>query len=196
MHLPPIFAAEVEALSMQYGAPRMVDVMLEDGDFLPLTKGDRVGEVCMVVQRPSGDLLVFRKTFYPKGVLRLLTGGIDHGEPIAAALLREVAEETSLEVTVSRFLAAIRYRSHDAPPNRAFYSFAFLLAEVGGELLVADPAERVDLFAERAPHELPALADVLDHLADRNDPEIGGNWRAWGRFRAVVHRVVAEALAA
>ena len=64
----------------------------------------------MVVRRPNGKLITAKKTFYPPGAFRLLTGGVGHGELIAAALLREVAEETGLDVVVRRFLAVIEYQ--------------------------------------------------------------------------------------
>lgn len=197
MRLPDELGSEVAELGARYGVPRLVEATLGDVVFDPLIRRDRVGEVCMVIRRPSGRLIVFRKQFYPPGVLRLLTGGIAPGEPIGAALLREVAEETGLDVAVRRFLAAIAYRDPGTPDGEhAFYTFAFLLDELGGELICNDPGEQVDLFAEAAPGELPALADALERLEAREDRAIGGSWRSWGGFRAVVHRVVAEELAA
>lgn len=196
MYLPEELRAEVAELSARYGPPRLIEAPIDDGMFDPLTSSDRIGEVCMVIRRRSGRLIVFRKDFYPQGVLRLLTGGIAPGEPIGAALLREVAEETGLEVAVRRFLAAIGYRDTARSAGaHAFYTFAFLLDELAGELASNDPGERVELFAEAAPAELPALADALEQVEAREDRAIGGNWRSWGRFRAVVHRVVAEELA-
>lgn len=197
MKLPEALAAEVAELTARHGAPAMVVAELPDDRFEPLSMSDRVGEVCMVIRRPGGRLLVFRKTFYPPGVLRLPTGGIRPGEPIAAALLREVAEETSLAVAVVRFLAVVAYRTPATAPGLApFYSFAFLLDERGGELAVQDLDEQVEAFAELEPADLPALAAQLEGLAPGDDRAIGGSWQSWGRFRAAVHRVVAEQLGA
>src|SRR4051812_34863038 len=147
---------------------------------------DRYGEVCMVVLRPSGRLITAKKTFYPPGAFRLLTGGVDHGEPIAAALLREVAEETRLDVVVRRFLAVIEYQqgarqgdeemrrqgneqSSVSPPllvspspSLSFATFAFLLDETGGTLQAHDPGERIESFRELAVADLPALATTLE----------------------------------
>jgi ADP-ribose pyrophosphatase YjhB (NUDIX family) len=195
-YLPLAQQAEIAALAARYGAPRYVDVELAEGSFQPLSSRDRIGEVCMVIQRKSGQILVFRKDFYPAGVLRLLTGGIETGEPIEAALLREVAEETSLSVAIERFLAVLAYRMPSTPvEDKAFFTFVFLLRELGGTLAALDPHERVEVFAEVAPAELMQLAAVLDAQADLIDKEIDGSWQLWGRFRAVVHRVVADALA-
>lgn len=189
--------AEAEELAARFGAPLQWDVQIEnDGIFDPLGKSDRYGEVCMVVRRPNGRLLTAIKTFYPPGAYRLLTGGIHHGEKILDALLRETAEETGLSVAVRRFLAVVDYRHpHWKHQNASgFTTFAFLLDEVGGELGCADPGERLEAFREVEVDELPALADFLDSLAATPSEEIGGRWRDWGRFRAVIHRAVWQAL--
>jgi ADP-ribose pyrophosphatase YjhB (NUDIX family) len=195
MRLTDDLEAQVAELAARYGRPARVLADLADGVFDPLTNTDRIGEACMVIRRPSGRLLTFRKDIYPPGVMRLLTGGVRPGERIADGLLREVAEETSLDVAVRRFLAVIAYRTPQTPPGTyAFLSFAFLLDELGGELVVQDPEERVEAFGEATVAQLYDLADFLDGLEARADREIGGSWQAWGAFRAVAHRVVAEQL--
>lgn len=193
--LPDELRAELAALSTRYGQPALVEARLPDGVFDPLIKTDRLGEVCMVIRRPGGRLLTVRKDIYPPGVFRLLTGGIAHGESIEAGLLREVAEETSLEVRISRFLAAISYDAPGWPAGRAaFYTFAFLLDELSGILAVQDPDERVEAFREIEPVELGMIAAQLEALEGRRDRAISGSWHSWGIFRAVVHRVVAQEL--
>ena len=106
----PDVETEIAALATRYGTPRRVAVALSGGPFRPISATDRIGEVCMVVRRKNGKLLTAIKTFYPPGAFRLLTGGIGHGESIEAALLRETAEETGLDVAVRRFLAVIEYQ--------------------------------------------------------------------------------------
>src|SRR3712207_5584960 len=160
--LAPEIEAQVATLAQRFGEPRRVAVELTGAPFDPLFMPDRFGEVCMVLRRRSGRLLTAIKTFYPPGAFRLLTGGIGHGEPIERALLREVDEETGLEVAVRRFLAVIEYRLEAArapgdslvtpsprPPTPASYrfaTFAFLLDEIGGVLETRDPDERVAAF--------------------------------------------------
>ena len=186
---------ELEQLAHTYGQPLVRTVDLASSDlFDPLNKTDRYGEVCMVVRRPNGHLLTMTKTFYPRGVSRLPTGGINHGEPILAALLRETLEETGLQVELRRFLAAVAYRTRDAQASPVFYTFAFLLDEVGGTLGALDEAERVEAFFEVEPSSLPELAARLEQVEDVYSTEIDGRWRDWGYFRAAIHRVVWEAL--
>jgi len=183
---------EIAGLAARYGAPRRVAVELQGAPFDPLIMPDRYGEVCMVIRRPNGKVITAIKTFYPPGAFRLLTGGVQHGEPIADALMREVAEETGLDVIVGRFLAAIEYRL--ALGEHSFATFAFLLEEVGGTLGAQDANEQIGAFRDVALDELPALAEFLARLPDDVDERIAGSWRDWGRFRAVVHRVVHEAI--
>lgn len=149
----------------------------------------------MVIRRPNGMLLLAIKTFYPRGAYRLPTGGIGVGEPILGALTRETAEETGLETTIRRFLAAIAYRSDAAKTGEpVFRTFAFLLDETGGTLGARDESERIEEFIEVDPGELTAVADRLERVTSLPSTEIGGDWADWGRFRAVVHRVVHDAL--
>jgi ADP-ribose pyrophosphatase YjhB (NUDIX family) len=197
VNLPPRVEAEVRALAERFGEPLRWEAELDNnGLFDPLGKTDRYGEACMVVRRPNGKLLTAIKTFYPRGAYRLLTGGIHHGERILDALLRETAEETGLDVEVRRFLAVVTYRLRDEETAEyaPFTTFAFLLDETGGALACADPGERMEAFREITVDELPTMADFLGRLASEPSEEIHGKWRDWGRFRAVIHRAVYEAM--
>ena len=98
--LTPPMRAEVAALAGRYGAPITRDVALDDIAFDPVGNPSRFAEVCMVVRRPTGEVLLSIKTFYPRGAYRLPTGGIDKDEPILDAVLRETLEETGLTVDV------------------------------------------------------------------------------------------------
>ena len=88
--LPQDVQNELEQLAQRYGQPLVHTADLEASNlFDPLNKTDRYGEVCMVIRRKNGLLLTMVKTIYPKGAYRLPTGGINYGEPIRDALLRE-----------------------------------------------------------------------------------------------------------
>ena len=186
---------ELAQLAETYGAPLVRTVNLDISKlFDPLNSTDRYGEVCMVVRRRNGRLLTAIKTFYPRNAYRLLTGGINHGERVYDALLRETHEETGLEVKVSRFLAALAYTRNSEDTRPVFYTFAFLLDEMSGVLEVLDEKERVEAFREIAVDDLPIMAKNLRNVQQEASSEIGGNWHDWGNFRAVVHETVYEAL--
>jgi 8-oxo-dGTP pyrophosphatase MutT (NUDIX family) len=192
-NLPSDLKSESSLLAARYGTPLYVDVTV--GSSALWRKRARRAEVCMVIRRPADRVLTFTKTFYPPDVLRLLTGGVEVGEPVLDALHREVAEETSLTVRVERFLALIAYRPDDIPgADPCFFSFAFLLEPIGGTLAAADPAERVDHFADTPIADLPRIADHLDALPDDHATDLDEPWSDWGHQRAVMHRTVHEAL--
>ena len=186
---------EIDTLAARFGAPLVIDSPIRDDFDDPIRKPDRYGEVCMVVRRPNGTLLLAIKTFYPRGAYRLPTGGIHRGEPIFDALVRETNEETGLQTYVRRFLARIAYHSVDGPTGvPIFHTFAFLLDETGGTLGALDTTEQIEDWREVEVAELPRVASFLDDLRTPGTLDIGGDWRAWGKFRAVVHRAVAQAL--
>ena len=184
-----------------WGTPRREAVDLRVASLFSAAEArpERVAEVVFVIRRPNGRLLLQTKAFYPPGAYRLPSGSITAGEPVLAALWREVAEETSLQVTLLRFLAVISYgivtpESESAGPlTRTFTSYVFLLQETGGELCTADEDERVAGFREVETSELPGVADRLEALAASADPRLR-SWGDWGRFRAVAHRLVWEIL--
>lgn len=194
--LPQETQDELATLATCYGQPLVHNVDLgQTSQFDPINRTDRYGEVCMVVRRRNGRLLTMKKTFYPTGAYRLLTGGINHGETIFAALLRETHEETGLEVAVTRFLVAAAYLTTNTGEQPVFYTFAFLLDEIGGKLGVIDEDERVEAFLEIEPAQLPQRAAFLQQLdGPRVSKEIDGSWSDWGNFRAPIHQFVWEAL--
>lgn len=194
MELLPETRREIDALAAHFGQPLVVDSSIPDYLADPIHRPDRYGEVCMVIRRPNGKLLLSIKTFYPRGAYRLPTGGIRPGEPVFEALVRETFEETGLRTEVRRFLARIAYHSADATGAPLFHTFAFLLDETGGRLGALDTTEQIEEWREIATAELPRVADFLDDLKTAGTLDIGGDWRAWGKFRAVVHRAVADAL--
>jgi ADP-ribose pyrophosphatase YjhB (NUDIX family) len=185
---------EIADLAARFGEPRRVEVLIRPF-FDPVQKPDRFAEVCMVIRRRNGKVLLSIKTFYPRGAHRLPTGGIQHGEPILDALRRETEEETGLETETKRFLAWITYRPVSAPGGPPlFQTFAFLLDEVGGRFHTTDLEEQIEEWIDVEPAALGDVADRLDRIASAPSKDIGGDWADWGHFRAIVHRVVHEEL--
>src|SRR5260370_31263972 len=157
--LPHDTQDELYQLARRYSQPIIDTIDLTSAKrFSPLNKTDRYGEVCMVIRRLNGHLLTMTKTSYPPNVYRLPTGGINLVESILDALLRETQEETGLQINVERFLVAAAYR-FPGQDRSAFYTFAFLLQEVGGTLGVIDEHEQIEDFREIPPEALPIIAE-------------------------------------
>src|SRR5689334_22484168 len=91
---------EMEALFQQCGNPLVSEtISLGSKTFWESQTNNRSREVCMVIVRSNGRVLTFTKTFYPKGLYRLLTGGVEFHERVLEALSIEVYEETGLQMT-------------------------------------------------------------------------------------------------
>lgn len=78
-----------------------------------LTQPHFLVAVCGVVRDPDGRVLLLRPRFWPRGSWGLPAGYVKHGETIAAALAREVGEETGLvvdDVEIIRVVSGYRRR--------------------------------------------------------------------------------------
>ena len=168
-------------LVRKFGEPQRVWRPLPSIEFPPLSER-RYGEVCMAILRRNGTFLLQTKKSYPNAVMRLPSGGIKAGEDVEHALLREVWEETNLDVHVERFVALLGYR--DEQEHAVFQTFLFLLRDMGGELRTNDPTEKITEWREARPAELVEYASTLKSI----DP----SWRNWGLFRAAALEVLAD----
>ena len=138
----------------------------------------------MAIRRPSGGILLQTKAFYPPGTFRLPTGGIKEGEDVEHALLREVHEESNLDVEIERLVAVIDHTALEG--GAPFRSYMFLLCETGGTLEVNDPDEQISGWDEC---DVAGLEDAARNLRD-----LEGTWRRWGQFRAVALEVLVGAV--
>jgi 8-oxo-dGTP pyrophosphatase MutT (NUDIX family) len=167
-----------------------------------IVSNGRRAEVCYVMHQ--GDLatgvLLHIKTFYPAGAFRLPTGGVHTGEAVWETLAREIHEETGLlvgdapgQVQVERFLGIVGYEFAHRGLRRSFpfASYCFLVRmPTGAPLMPQDADEQIGGWQWRPPHELEAVADLLDTVGQQAPV-----WGDWGRFRACCHRFVAATLA-
>lgn len=156
-----------------WGTPLQLTCELPSIQFPPVSERAH-GEVCMAILRRSGRFLLQTKQNYPGSVMRLPSGGIQRGEKVEAALLREIWEETNLTVQIERFVARIGYRAGVA--RSRFFTHLFLVREVSGVLQSNDPDEKISDWQEVLPTELPEYAEKLRRMTP--------SWRSWGIFRA------------
>lgn len=203
----PIDLEELDTLAAAWGSPARLSVALAvDSPFLTgpkqkLVSGGRRAEICFVMHRgsPAGGVLLEHVAYYPAGVFRLPTGGIQAGEGVMETLAREIAEETGLTVgdgplcvAVERLLGVVDYTLHHATWGRAAYyaTYAFLVRmPEGARLDPQDPEEQSADWRWLPARELAELADALEVVG-----AVAPQWGDWGRYRAVAHRFVAAQL--
>ncbi len=145
------------------------------------------GEVVLVLPRPSGKVLTMSKSFYPEGVFRLPSGKIRPEETPEEAFVREVREETSLDVTPIAKLAEIVFHFVSGSEHAEVISHILLAPLTTDPPHPLDTSEQITAYEEVDVGELQAIAQRLRNLS--------GKWAGWGHFRAQAHDLVAKYLA-
>jgi len=146
----------------------------------------RRGEVVMVVPNEQGQIWLHTKDFYPGGVYRLMTGGLETGEMPHFALLREVEEETGFKVKIDRCLAVITHTFSNEEQILPFASYVFLTTPGAGYPQLNDQGEAISGFRAVPVEDLREVAHQLRSLQ--------GKFSDWGVFRAIAHEVTLEQL--
>jgi len=136
---------------------------------------ERHAEVAFAVERKNGKIIVIRTNFYPAGIYRIPTGGINFGEDVIDALNREIAEELGIKTEVKRFLGAVKYLINYKDENLNFYSFVFWVKELSGEILTDAIENEIGEFIEV---DHAALDEICNNLKNNTS-----RWKDWCGFR-------------
>lgn len=101
----------------RYGAPALWwhTQPLTVDDHQVITRSQRHGRRHDITLYIEGDgaIAVIAKPFYPPGLFRAPSGGLDRGEELEVGAAREALEETGLHIVLSRYLlrAAVTFES-------------------------------------------------------------------------------------
>jgi len=136
--------------------------------------------VDVVVLTPQGFVLVRRKNPPFKGHWALPGGFVEYGEKVEDAAVREVREETGLEISILALVGV--YSDPDRDPRGHVISIAFLGERMRGEIRASSDAEEVRVF--RRPPERMAfdhLRILEDALKRAKELGVKGLWEEkWG----------------
>lgn len=169
---------------------RAVTTEINEHYFEWLAKRGEAGirsEVVMVLPRPDGRILTLTKSFYPKGTYNLPSGGIEAGETPELAFVREVAEETGLDVGLREIIGRIDHLCTCGSDSLVFISHIVLGTESATRSNPADPDESISAYKDASAADLRVFAQHMCALT--------GHWAGFGRFRATAMDFVADWLA-
>ena len=138
-----------------------------------------VPSVVAAVRNEHGDLLLIHRT--DNDLWALPGGGHDIGEWIAQTVMREVREETGIEVEVTGLIGIYTDPRHviayDDGEVRQQFSLCFAARPVGGQLATSSESREVRWVDPGALDELsihPSMRLRIDHaLQPRTSPYIG-----------------------
>lgn len=170
--------AVIKDVTIRYSAPGYFNRIKS------VVQRDRRGEVVFCVVRPTGKIITITCAEYPENTFRIPTGGIGHEENILEAVFREVREELGIEVEIRAFTGVIRIRFEYGEEHVMFYSYVFILDEVGGRLLEDASDDEVSEIREV---DKEGLAQIARSLYD-----LKGKWQDWGKFRYVTTKAVLQ----
>jgi 8-oxo-dGTP diphosphatase len=119
-----------------------------------------------IVADPAGRLLLIRRAHPPEAGRWSLPGGrVEPGESLPAATVREVAEETGLDVAVGDEVGAVR---RDAPDGRVFdiHDFRCRPRDPAAHPRAGDDAADVRWVDAAAYADLDAAGDLVTGLTE------------------------------
>ncbi len=182
MGFPTEFSEQIHLLAAQFGDPVLHHAVLPGNR--NIHSKSRIAEVCMVVRNIQGKIYLMRKPFYPKGIFRIHTGGIEKKETIIEAFHRELFEETGLLEPQPHFAAAISYAdSEESEPS--FFTFAFITNPTDQELISHDDSEHIEELRLIDIQDLPNLATQLSGIGIQYSKDADIEFQSWGIFRSV-----------
>lgn len=186
---PMIDEGEVQELVARYGNPVRRTYYIQADDYIRSYRwqptSDRRAEVIFVIQNPASQIWLHAKAHYPARIRRLLSGGVHPEEGIEEALWREVAEETSLNCTINRFLGLITYHFTYGEEVAHFASYIFTLtADFSQPRCERD--NEISAFYAMLPSQLGDVSNDLRNLI--------GDRHGWGQWRALAVDLVYEQL--
>lgn len=146
----------------------------------------------------TGQVLVGAKAdFLPPGITRLLGGGVNEGEGINLAALREVKEETGISILSSRLvpLFTLQTAARDAGGATFLNETHVFFASIGDASYV--PSDDVSEIIPLSVTELYELGEQYSRMQDylwyrKDDKEF--RWSDYGKMYSLIHKKTAEKL--
>ncbi|ADB34390.1 NUDIX hydrolase [Kribbella flavida DSM 17836] len=127
---------------------------------------ERVDCVGALVYDEQRRLLVVRRANEPgRGLWSLPGGRVEPGEDDPAAVAREVAEETGLEVVVGDLVGEVE---REGPRNRLYVIRDYQAQAVGGSLTAGDDASDARFVSREEFENLPTTTLLASTLAQWN----------------------------
>jgi len=165
-----------------YAAVEMNDIYFARWQNLLFRQNERRGEVALVVRNQNGDILLHTKPFYPGGIFRIPTGGIQADEGVIDGMVRELQEETSFHPKSFQFISLLLYEFKNGSQSLPFVSYIFEIEPNGAVPEAGDPGEQISDFLWSPLSDIRTVIEKL-HALD------GSRWQDWGAVRAVPHEI-------
>ncbi len=179
----------IKEMEERFGEPRRADflipVMTEEFERIRSSqKNGRRHDITLYIVK-DGKIVVIAKPFYPPGMYRAPSGGLNPGEDFIAGALREAWEETGCEIELERFLLTTSVEFVKLPERKEkieWNSYVFQARYVSGDFEFTDKREIREV-------RMAALTEFEKFSAIMRDLPVGGL-----HYRAALHDAVKDLL--
>jgi len=152
----------------------------------------------VAVENEAGKILIGAKPyFYPPNIARMLGGGVDEGEEVEVALIRELREELGVTLDKSSFTPLIELNTYATDEEgKEFHNQTFIYhAKIGNQTYQA--GDDVKSIIGLTMDELYQLGERYEELPDTlwyKGPEGEFCWADYAKMYGPVHKLTAEKL--
>ncbi len=178
----------IQNLADRFGVPKKVafefEVSEEEYDLIKSSqKNGREHDVTLYIVKDK-KLIVIAKHFYPKGLFRAMSGGINEGEDFVTGAKREALEETGCEIAFEKFILQthVQFKQKNSDKLINWYSYVFKADYVSGEFDFTDKHEIREV----------ALVDIKEF--DKYSATMRASDRGGLHYRAALHDEVVKLL--
>ena len=154
----------IQKLIEQYSQPKIFSCSYEISEdeydrIKSSQKNGRAHDVTLYIKKDD-KYIVIAKHFYPQGLFRAPSGGINVGEDFIEGAKREVLEETGCQVEIKKFLLQthVQFQQIDSDKSIDWHSYVFLAEYISGDFKFTDkneirevavvPLEKFDQFSK------------------------------------------------
>jgi len=158
----------------------------------PVFKRNR--HVVVLLQDLSDRFVLGQKKVYPKGIVRMVGGGVEKYEPFFKAATREVYEELNYYISRKDLteLAQVVARITDDQGQVITFRTAIYFAQL--ERKPISPSDDLDGIVRLTEPEYLHLIQQYKRLSKEIDPAFNFSWYDWGQLYSYIHQVAWEEL--
>lgn len=152
-------ADTIKLIEQLYGQPEVINSRFEmnPDEFEGLKASQKHGrkhDVTLFIRKDK-QFIVIAKHFYPDGLYRAPSGGINPGEDFVEGAMREALEETGCRIELIRYILRSEVIFYCKTETVAWTSYVFLADFLSGDLIQQDTKEiREVSLADTATFEL------------------------------------------
>lgn len=149
----------------------------------------RKSHVLILLQNAQGKYVFGSKKHYPKGIVRMVGGGLENDEAAQNGAARELKEETGLSVPPTELIPLGVVAADLTGPDDQMWEFeTFLFFYNVGNQKPA-PSDDLNGLVELTENQFKELIENFSHLSTELHPEMQFRWSDYGKVYGEIHRI-------